>query len=95
MSSPEFDAWWANFRVTGDICPIRLGMTRDEVKAIFGEPDDVSTMSRSQRVPAIYRYKDLEFHFGQGGSGPQAGLSLIYREVDEIPSISIIYAEEH
>ena len=93
MSSPEFQAWWANFRVTGDICPVRLGITRDELKAILGEPDDVSTTSRKHRTPAIFKYEELEFHFEPE---PDGRLSLIYMEVDNVPtiSISVIYAKE-
>ncbi len=96
MPSNEFKDWWTSFRVTGDICPLRLGMTRDEVKAILGEPDDVGYTSRKHRIPAIWRYEDLEFHFAGGGLGPNATLSLIYRERNGIAttSISVIYAEE-
>lgn len=93
MPSREFKDWWREFRVTGDICPVRLGMTRDELKAIFGEPDDVSTMSRKQRVPAIWKYDDLEFHFEHE---PDGKLWLIYSEEGEFVQISIkvIYAKE-
>jgi hypothetical protein len=93
MPSAEFKEWWKRFRVTGDICPVQLGMTRDELNAILGEPDDVSTMSRKERVPAIWKYDDLEFHFEHGSNGT---LWLIFREVDNIvqTSISIVYAKE-
>lgn len=87
MPSAEYKAWWGTFRITGDICPVRLGMTRDELKAVLGEPDDVSTTSRKQRIPAIWTYDELEFHFEQGSDG---SLWLIYREVDNVPAISIM-----
>ena len=90
MPSPEFKAWWANFRVTGDICPVRLGMTRDELKAVLGEPDDVSTTSRKHRTPGILMYNNVEFHFESGAAGK---LWLIYREFANVPQISIQVTE--
>lgn len=86
MPSPEFQSWWDSFSRTGDICPLRLGMTRDELKAVLGEPDDVGGTSRRWRTPAIYKYADLEFHFGLGLQGR---LTLIYQERDNVPEISI------
>lgn len=86
MSAAEFQSWWDSFRRTGDICPVRLGMTRAELKAVLGEPDDVGGTSRRWRTPAIYKYADVEFHFGLG---PQGLLELIYQERDDIPEISI------
>ncbi len=74
MPSSEFDAWWERFSSTGDICPVKLGFSRDEVRRVLGEPDDVGGTSRKHRRPRIWRYRDLEFHF----SGD--GLSLIYQE---------------
>lgn len=86
MPSPEFQFWWDSFRQTGDICPLRLGMSRDELKAVLGEPDDVGGTSRKWRTPAIFKYADVEFHFGPG---PQGTLILIYRERDGVAEISI------
>jgi hypothetical protein len=86
MPSSEFKTWWESFRVTGDICPVRLGMTRAELKTILGEPDAVGGTSRKHRTPAIWTYDDLEFHFEQGSDG---SLWLIYREEDDIAQTSI------
>jgi len=86
MPSPEFQTWWTTFRRTGDICPLALGMTRAELKAALGEPDDVGGTSRRWRTPAIYRYADVEFHFDQG---PQGTLALIYQERGDIAQISV------
>jgi hypothetical protein len=86
MSSAQFMIWWESFRVTGDICPLRLGMTRDELKATLGEPDDVGGTSRKYPNPAIWKYSDLEFHFELGSEGR---LWLIYREFENLPQISI------
>lgn len=86
MPTPEFQSWWESFSRTGDICPLRLGMTRDELKAVLGEPDDVGVTSQRWRTPAIFKYAELEFHFGLG---PHGLLELIYQERDDIPEISI------
>ncbi len=93
MPASDFKTWWESFRVSGDICPVRLGMTRDELKALLGEPDAVGGTSRKHRTPSIWKYDELEFHFGQESDG---SLWLIYREVDNIvqTSISIVYAKE-
>ena len=86
MASAEFKTWWESFRVTGDICPVRLGMTRDDLRAILGEPDDVGGTSRKYPNPAIWKYGELEFHFEQGQDGT---LWLIYSEVNDVPAVSI------
>jgi hypothetical protein len=75
-----FETWWERFSATGDICPLRLGQTRDEVRAILGEPDDVSRVmprKRWKRLPAIWKYGDVELHFGSSAEEP---LWLIYME---------------
>lgn len=86
MPSPEFQSWWDSFSRTGDICPLRLGMSRAELKAVLGEPDDVGGTSRRWRTPAIFKYADVEFHFGLG---PQGRLTLIYQERDNIAQVTI------
>ena len=80
MASLVFQQWYEKFASTGDICPLRLGMTRDEVRAAIGAPDDVGGTSRSRRAPAIWVYAGLEFHFD-----PTAGdeLFLIFRDTAE------------
>jgi hypothetical protein len=72
--------------MTGDICPIRLGMSRVEVRAIFGDPEDTGGTSQKYPTPAIWKYGGLEFHFG---SKPDDNLSLIYMERNEGVQISI------
>ncbi len=79
MPSPEFKSWWANFAVTGDICPIRLGATRDEIRSILGDPDDTGGTSGKQ-LPMIWKYDELEFHFGKRSGD---GLFLIYKDTDD------------
>jgi hypothetical protein len=61
-------------------------MTRDELKAILGEPDDVGGTTRKQVTSLIWKYDELEFHFERGFDG---SLWLIYSEVDNVPTISI------
>ena len=77
MPSELFAAWLLRFGATGDICPLRLGARRDEVRAILGEPDDVGATSREHRVPRIWKYGDLELHFGNVETD---GLQLIYQD---------------
>jgi hypothetical protein len=50
---------------TGEFGPIKLGMSRDEVIAMLGEPTDVSINSsrRSHLKPTIIKYGDIEFYF--------------------------------
>jgi hypothetical protein len=80
MANVRFQQWYEEFASTGDICPIRLGMSRDEIRAAFGEPDDVGATSRRRREAAIWVYGGLEFHF-DAGAGDE--LVLIYRETPE------------
>jgi hypothetical protein len=50
---------------SGIFGPIKLSMSRDEVIAVLGEPDDfsVNTRRRRHRKPAIIKYGDVEFYF--------------------------------
>jgi hypothetical protein len=38
-------------------------MTREEVVAALGPPDDVGVTSRKYPTPAIYKYGAIELHF--------------------------------
>ena len=42
---------------------ISLGISREELVALLGEPDDVGGTSRKYRTPGVYKYDDVEFHF--------------------------------
>ena len=46
----------------------------------FGESDDVGGTSRKHRVPAIWVYGGLEFHFDYTAGGE---LCLIYRDTSD------------
>ncbi len=56
---------------------IGLGATRDELRQLLGEPDDVST-ERKQGQPVIWKYGEIEYYFGDDGR-----VNLIYTEDDE------------
>ena len=77
VSSEAFKKWWSVFKSTGDVCPLRLGDTREQVKAVLGEPDSTGGTSRKNMVPAIWRYEEVEFHFGAKANET---LSLIFLE---------------
>ena len=54
-----------------DITKLHLGMTRDEVKQLFGEPPIWGGVSRKYRTPCVYRYGRIELGFGPyKNSGP-------------------------
>ncbi len=85
--SEAFREWWRRMRETGDICPVALGDTRARIRELLGEPDDVGGTSRQHRLPRIWKYGSVEFHFGPRQSD---GLDLIYAEMpDGTPFLSI------
>ena len=61
-------------------------MSRDELRAIFGQTEVTGGTSCKYPTPTIWKYGELEFHFG---SKADDKLSLIYMEQDEIVRISI------
>jgi hypothetical protein len=58
---------------------VRVGMTREEVVAALGQPDDFSVLSRSEHRPAIYKYGDIELYFEPGKAGT---LYMAYTEIE-------------
>ena len=58
-------------QATGDAAmeetPAGLGATRDELRRLLGEPSDTSVPSRRHRRGAIWRYGEVEYHFGSDG----------------------------
>ena len=77
MPTNTYLTWWKQFKETGNIAPLRLGCTREDVLALFGEPDATATTSRKHRKPAIWKYGELEFHFS---TGDKDVLILLYSE---------------
>jgi hypothetical protein len=58
--------------------PVGLGANREELRRLLGEPTDTSVPTRSQRQPRIWKYGDIEYHFGDDGR-----VWLIYTEDQE------------
>ena len=54
-----------------------LGATRDELRQLLGEPDDVSAI-RQHGLPVIWKYGEIEYYFGDDGR-----VNLIYTEDSE------------
>jgi hypothetical protein len=86
MPSERFEAWWRGFCTTGDICPLRLGQTRETVRELFGEPDDFGAMGGRGSQPQIWKYRDLELHFGPSVDD---GLSLVFAEQGGVVTVCI------
>lgn len=45
------------------ITGLRVGMSREEVVALLGVPDQEGGTSRKYRTPSIFKYGNVEFHF--------------------------------
>jgi len=65
-----------------DLSNLRIGMSRDEIVSLLGEPDLKGGTSRKSRSPCVFRYGRIEFLFQPDKSG---GLELV-QEVDEFGS---------
>jgi hypothetical protein len=52
-----------------------LGATRDEIRQLLGEPHDTGGTSRRHPTPSIWKYEEIEYHFGLDGR-----VCLIYTE---------------
>jgi hypothetical protein len=66
-TNERFLAWWQDYERTGKLGAIRLGMTRDDLHQLFGEPDDTAKGFRKKPKTGIWKYGDVEFHFGLEG----------------------------
>lgn len=72
---------------------LRIGMLRDDIVKILGEPDDVGMTSRKYKVPSIWLYGDIEFHFIPVTSHhhiDESYLFMIYREECGNPQILLL-----
>ncbi len=83
MPSSEYQRWWDQFSQTGNISPLALGMSRQRLAELFGEPDDHTAGASVQRSP-IWKYGSLEFHFDDDGS-----LNLIYMDTADGVVVSL------
>jgi len=45
---------------------LQLGVPREEMRRLFGEPDHIGGASRRQRTPTILKYGDIEFLYRPG-----------------------------
>lgn len=60
---------------------IRLGMTRKELFAVLGPPDDVGVTYGEYKVPSLYKYGSVEFAFPDArteAESEEEGLWLVY-----------------
>jgi hypothetical protein len=58
-------------------------MTRGELRAVLGEPDDVGVTSRKYPVPCDWKYGDVEFVFPPARNRREADAhGLLYVYVD-------------
>ncbi|MEX2214614.1 MAG: hypothetical protein WD768_10825 [Phycisphaeraceae bacterium] len=53
----------------------QLGLTRDELRNLLGNPTDRSVPPRRRRESMIWKYGEIEYHFGLDGK-----VWLIYTE---------------
>jgi hypothetical protein len=54
---------------------VGLGATREELRQLLGDPTDTSAPTRRERVPRIWKYGEIEYHFGDDGK-----VWLVYTE---------------
>ena len=78
-SSTAFIDWWAQYERTGAIIPVQLGMTRDNLRGLFGEPDATAQGFRRRPLMGIWRFGQIEFHFDADGR-----LYQIYMEDEDL-----------
>jgi hypothetical protein len=77
--SAAFHAWWRGYESTGSISPVQLGMARDDIRKLFGEPDDTARGWRRRPLMGIWKFGRIEFHFDTDGR-----LHLIYAEDENL-----------
>lgn len=59
-----------------DLSLLRVGMLREHLVELLGEPDAVGGSTRKYPEPSIYKYRNIEFHFSPWRCG---GLWLVMR----------------
>lgn len=59
------------------LAKVKSNMTREEVKAILGEPDAEGVTSRKYPTPCVYKYGEIELHFLPWKNGT---LTTVYTE---------------
>lgn len=76
--SKAFEAWWSEYQRTGSLGAVQLGISRDDLRSLFGEPDALGGLTRRKRQAPIWLFRPVEFHFTTDGR-----LFLIYTEDEE------------
>lgn len=54
-----------DFLRSGEFGPIRLGISRDQLRGHLGDPEDWGPFPKSERHATIWKYGDIEFHFNE------------------------------
>jgi len=73
--STKFEAWWREYQRTASLGAVQLGVSRETITSLFGEPDAVGNGFRHQPKTCIWRFGAVEFHFDTDGR-----LFLIFTE---------------
>jgi len=66
---------------------LRVGMTRKDVVHVLGLPDHIGGTSRKHKIPSVYKYGDIELHFGPSEAGT---LEMVYTEDRESVGIVLL-----
>jgi len=69
-----------------DLSKIRLGMSRDDVIRVLGEPDHISSTTRKYKTPSIYKYGDVELWFEPHKAGM---LVTVWDEANEVTILTM------
>lgn len=83
------------FLKTGNFSEFReiyYGMRKQALLDVLGEPESVNNPSRKQKIPSIYFYGNIEFHFDNEEEGRLIGIQIIPRNGEEkINTLDINY----
>lgn len=60
---PKVSVSMRDFLRTGEFGPVRLGISRRQLRGHFGEPEDWVPAPRAKHNAGIWKYGDIEFHF--------------------------------
>jgi len=77
--SAALNDWWERYERTGSIAPVQLGMMRDDLRSMFGEPDATARGWRRRPLMGIWKFGQTEFHFDTDGR-----LCQIYTEDENL-----------
>lgn len=60
---PKVSVSMQEFLRTGELGPVRLGISRRQLRGHLGEPEDWGPTPRAKHNAGIWKYGDIEFHF--------------------------------